>query len=789
MKTFLLSLLILSLSLGSAQSQTSETLEKANNNYFQLARESVYLHTNKTTFIKGEDLYFEAYVTDRETHKLSLKTTTLYCFLYSGSGNLLDKKILYVNNGQASGNFTLKPNYEAGDLYVRAYTNWMRNFNGIDAYTTKLTLLGRKGEAQDEPSQSVSHPINFYPESGNFVTGIQTSMAFQVSRLGDEKFEVKKGRLIDSKDKVLKENIVINQFGFGKFSFIPRENLRYRLELELSNGNKIEEILPQASEDGVNMSVNTLLSDKLSISLSLSPSLFNKMNQKSYYLALHRDKHFVVSEVNFKSLQIQLQISKHDLLPGINIITLFNPKLQPIAERLVFNDFKIEESLLPTQQISGIKSKDSVSLNIAIVEKDSSFSNLSVSVLPAGSLANKDHRSIVSAFLLEPYLKGQIENPQYYFSDLNRNKLFELDLMLMVQGWSKYDWETIMNNPPELLHEHEKGITIHGKIMDEENTIRNSLAILPNDLNNLQLTDVDPDHSFVFRDSYIYKDEEMQLTLFDQKGEGNEPKISAKFTPFSILDENFNLDELEFFKQKSYNFKVQPKAIATLPLDKRTTMLDSVFLNAKKPKQELTQNLMLQNGIWEGVKMDVDKVKKNISLSNFLRKIGYRVYISDTLSGFINIKAKSRVQSDPILYIDGFKTENPIRDNLLQTVDEIYYEHMGTHGGNGGTIYIYRKYGSLVGDDLLVKYAKLIAKEGFDRPKTYYQPNYSSLTRKDFLEYGSIDWKSSLTTAQNGKVSFSFPYQDLTEYLVYIEGIDNHGRLISESQVVKIESP
>ena len=55
--------------------------------------------------------------------------------------------------------------------------------------------------------------------------------------------------------------------------------------------------------------------------------------------------------------------------------------------------------------------------------------------------------NIEAAFLLTPYLKGYIEKPSYYFNNTDRKKLIELDLLLLTQGWSKYDWNDIFYSP------------------------------------------------------------------------------------------------------------------------------------------------------------------------------------------------------------------------------------------------------------------------------------------------------------------------------------------------------
>ena len=47
--------------------------------YSALPREVVYVHLNKTVYIKGEDIGFKAYVLDKDHKRPSQETRNLYC--------------------------------------------------------------------------------------------------------------------------------------------------------------------------------------------------------------------------------------------------------------------------------------------------------------------------------------------------------------------------------------------------------------------------------------------------------------------------------------------------------------------------------------------------------------------------------------------------------------------------------------------------------------------------------------------------------------------------------------
>ena len=76
-----------------------------------------------------------------------------------------------------------------------------------------------------------------------------------------------------------------------------------------------------------------------------------------------------------------------------------------------------------------------------------------------GGIQSK-RQNILSYFLLDSELKGEIENPDYYFDESNNNDK-DLDALMLTQGWRKY----LYSKPcDELPHKPEKGLTITGRV-------------------------------------------------------------------------------------------------------------------------------------------------------------------------------------------------------------------------------------------------------------------------------------------------------------------------------------
>ena len=114
--------------------------------YASDAREVVYVHLNKSTYIKGESIGFTAYILDKKDKKSSKVTTNLYISIEDENKNVIKKKLLKVENGVASNIIELDSSFTSGHYTFKAYTNWMRNFNEQNYFIESIRIIDPKTE-------------------------------------------------------------------------------------------------------------------------------------------------------------------------------------------------------------------------------------------------------------------------------------------------------------------------------------------------------------------------------------------------------------------------------------------------------------------------------------------------------------------------------------------------------------------------------------------------------------------------------------------------------------------
>ena len=108
---------------------------------------------------------------------------------------------------------------------------------------------------------------------------------------------------------------------------------------------------------------------------------------------------------------------------------------------------------------------------------------------------------------------------------------------------------------------------------------------------------------------------------------------------------------------------------------------------------------------------------------------------------------------------------------------------MGLDESNGGTLYIYMKYGGFVGQK---RVKKILAKEGFKKPIAYYDPNYDNYKSSTYLKFGAVHWEGNVLSETSGKVQLKLPHFGLENVILMIEGMASDGTLFSEIKTIHL---
>ena len=102
--------------------------------------EEVYLHTDRDDYIAGEPVWFNAYLFDRLSSRLSDGSSVIYVELLNAVNLPVIQKKISIEKGSGPGIISLPDTLTTGKYLLRAYTNWMKNFLPVNCFMKEINI-------------------------------------------------------------------------------------------------------------------------------------------------------------------------------------------------------------------------------------------------------------------------------------------------------------------------------------------------------------------------------------------------------------------------------------------------------------------------------------------------------------------------------------------------------------------------------------------------------------------------------------------------------------------------
>lgn len=754
-------------------------------------QQKVYLHTDKSRYTIEDRVWFKAYLVDAATNVPDDRSNNLYVELINPEGFMVQAKRIKLTDGFGNGDFSFQDTVPEGRYMIRAYTNWMRNAgedfyfkrniyvkNPLFAnYATREKVRKVKKAIRETANKQSDFDVSFHPEGGNLLLGVENKVAFKaINELG-QSVDIE-GDLTDSKGNVLLTASSIHS-GMGNFIFTPEKDVKYVFRVKADGLESKDFKLPEGKEKGINIRVVSDNKDELKVSLSTNLGPGNYPPNTVYALIAHSGGILKYSgEIDLKSNDRSLVIPKASLPSGILHLTLFNYRESPISQRMVFinhHDF-LDIEINPGTSQTGSRQKIESTAVIRDANGNPAPGSFSLAVVKIDARFTGDN--ILSYLLLNSDLKGEVENPEYYFTEPGSQKAEELDQLMLTQGWTRFEWPVvILNKRNEPDFPFQDGIVIGGKITRELfarplRDIKVTLTIL-NEYNDVFLTRSDIDGNFMFDNLEYYDTMSVKLEAVKANGKKNlvidiRDEITRKLKKFDYLTE-------QSLKKPGEEGKWMNQPIAEEDEDPF--------------KEENEQLPRIHSEPSRGNIIILDDNMRNYQ--NLGQLLQGRIPGVNVVGNSVTIRGPSSFlgSQDPLFLLDGMPIDmqsamqmSPYdvdRIEVLKGADAGIY---GSRGANG-VIAIYTRRG---------KYMKKGEIEfemlGYITPTEFYSPRYDLHKDEEFEDNRTtLMWIPMLTADSSGKISFDFYSSDLTgEYLIIVEGISNDGKPGAGSRGFKV---
>ena len=440
-------------------------------------REKAYLHFDNTSYYVGDTIWFKAYVTLAEKQVFSSISRPLYVELVDQAGHVTDKQIIKLSQGEGSGQFVLPQSMLSGYYEVRAYTRWMLAFSDPQYFSRTLPIYQLSHSDQLERSISTYElspsmekrpeetreklSLRFFPEGGQLVEGVTSQVAFKAESKNEGNIQLS-GTLYTKEGQEITSFETLHD-GMGAFEYTP--SALPAIAKVNFQGKQYEFTLPKALPSGYILKVDN---NAGAISVTVSCNAATPQDTLAVFIS-HQGRPHAYQLIHCQANEPQqFTVLSRKLPAGVLQISLLNRAGNTLCDRFVFASPRAPLQISP----KGLKEiyapyapiRCELQLNNAIGEPMPG--KLSVSIRDAVRSDYMEYdNNIFTDLLLTSDLKGYIHQPGYYFTESSLRKQKELDILLMVHGWRKYDMtQQIGISPFTPLQLPESQLVLYGQV-------------------------------------------------------------------------------------------------------------------------------------------------------------------------------------------------------------------------------------------------------------------------------------------------------------------------------------
>ena len=754
----------------------------------QALGEKLYVHTDKNFYTPGEVIWFKAYAVDGIFNRpLDLSKAAYVEVLDKDHKRILSGKAS-MSNGSGFGSFTIPASISSGIYLFRAYTNWMKNSGAGSFFEKMITIVNsfKKPDWIDAQNAGENYDVQFLPEGGQLVGGIESRVAFKaVDRNG--KGVNCKGFILDKKNDTV-SHFKSLRFGMGRFSFLPLPGNEYRAFARFQDGATVSIQFPEIHTTGF-----VLRCDDHHGTLSVTVTTNEQLAGPSVYLLVHtRQVIKIIKGANLVNGRIEFIIDKDMLGDGISDMIVFSGQLRPVCERLYFKrpNQRLQIALKTDKAEYAKRSQVSLQLQTTDHRNEKIDADLSLSVYLLDSVQTYSESDIMSYLWLSSELRGHIENPAFYFDSTGAEVAEIADDLMMTQGWRRFSWsgQQSKRSLPEFIPETD-GSYARGRIIDKQSGLPaagvQAYLSVPGLHYFFTSALSDAEGRVDFNINNLYGNNEVVVQTAGRDSDQYRTDIN---NPFSN----------EYSSTPFPRFSMSEQFISQLQLHSLSGQVQAAYLGKEQQRYLMTSfpDSTAFFGKPDG-KYFLDDYTRFKTMEEVIREYVTEVRLRKKDGEFQftvkNTPYQSFFDLDPLILLDGVPVSkpgemalfDPLKIKKIEVVARTFYTGPVAHYG----VLSYSTYDGDLAGFQLPSTAIVTEYPGFLYTRAFYSPVYQTEEQinsrmPDFRNV--LDWEPNLTTKE-GQESTNFYTSDLPgKYLIVVEGISKEGSCGSAAEMITV---
>jgi hypothetical protein len=791
-KSFLLMLVGTVYAIGTLQAQAIETLLKEYD--IKIPQEKIYIHFDNSLYTPGQTIWYKAYVL--KGNEPSDLSKNLYIDWFDEKGKFVDRLVAPIVGSTASGSFSIPAKYSGTQLQVLAYTRWMLNLDSAFLFhknipVAQTPVIGNTGMVTSATT------LRFFPEGGDLVENISSTIAFKAQKQGGMPCDIS-GIILDKNGKRVTSFASVHN-GMGKLVFTPLSGEVYTAEWTDVGGNKHLTILPSAKTEGIQLSINAKSPD---------PEFFIERQANT---GLRFIKGSIVAQMNRRvvfragfDLSIKTKLNSsipiNNLPSGILQVTVFDSMHVPLAERIVY--VNNDNYLLPVNLHTDTVNLSKRGKNVYEIDvPDSVTASLSLAVTDGETKADSS-TNIVSQFLLSGEIKGYVHEPAFYFSSPTGSSREGLDLVMLTNGWRRFNWTDVWNaKTPELAYTPDSNyLSINGTVegLNEKQIQKagtlNMILVTKQQGKHFLFTPLKKEGAFAEKDLFLYGTTQIFYKINNTMLTGNKHvTIRNSFLPFD------NARRIEMFQPVIPNVE----ALARIKMiDQQQNSQDSI--KSKTTLQDVTVTTKFRTrleqldekyatGPYSGHSSAIYEFNL-IDDSTGNTRTSLMTYLENKMRAFQS--QPPRLAGKFIVFLLNEETVSSSEVSRISVAEVAYVKAFPSFRTptlsvpTPGVIVIYTKKGKELGmNSAGIGEMNSVFIEGYSPVKEFYLPENGELPMNGMIPdlRRTLYWKPNiLVNSTDRKIRIAFTNNDISSSLrIVLEGFAADGRLIHINKLLQ----
>ncbi|UCS91617.1 hypothetical protein KZP23_12725 [Echinicola marina] len=721
---------------------------------------------------------------------------------------------------------TLKLKAEANDLYTLAYPV------DVESNLATLSISTENGQRFTKTFSLGQDNIDlqFFPEGGDMIHG-------QISKIGFKAVDQKgkgitvKGNIVNNEGEIITD-FEGNHLGMGTLFLLPDSTKQYFASISSLKDTSLsfQYPLPQAKPQGQSFSIIRGENKIRLVSVNSKP-----INDSVFIQIKCRGIEYYMMKGRLRKGEMMVPLSKSNLPEGVLSFTLLDKNRQPVAERLYFNErpenrLKVQAKTDTSTYLQ--RKKTAIDIRVLDPEDKPEKVNLSVLVINSDLIgeSQQNRQNILSQLLLNADLKGEIENPGYYFDTHNDQRHQDMEALMLTQGWRRYNYtqelDSIIYQPETSLH---VSGTVGGVLSPKKKKEGAALTLMTfGDKPYFQAQNTDSLGRFHFPipDAFGHK-LNILIQSANKSGKNKNYTITLDKSPFPPFDFDHrksieDLDSTQFAlitQQQEKNKVDRAFRLSNDAFELEEVIVEDYLMTSEREK--VTKRFGKPDKVIGGEEIQEKEEKWSYGLYSVLL-FNYpeiriermeATYGEDSLGGPEGSYLKATIPGgeETLVVIDGIPVINYNYDLIpnippseVKSVElirfanrfsELYMEVYPQANPleipmTGNVIAIY----TLAGKGIFsVQQPPGILKAAiplYSPSKEFYTPKYQHISSEDWVKPDLrtlVHWQPQVITDENGKATVSFYNGDITgNIMIVIEAISENGNIGYQELVYKV---